>query len=338
MLQAEKEIVLLLSSEGVTSELLQDARRAGVQRLLTKDALPRPMPQDGFSLLRVADTVGEGTVTWVTISGPEDVERAIEASALNQEFVVVECTDWTVIPLENLVAEYRRRGRRLYAFASSLSEIETALLVLERGVDGVVVPPTSLSALGKLSINREQNFSMVPAMVTRILDAGLGDRACVDTTSNLREGEGLLVGSKAGFFFLIHGETLRSEYIPPRPFRVNAGAVHAYVLSSDGKTRYLSELEPPDRVTVFDRQGSGRSVSVGRVKIERRPLVLVEANVGGESGSVILQKAETIRLLRSDGTPVSVTDLRPNDEVLVHTEPTKARHFGGDVDEFILEK
>ena len=272
------------------------------------------------------------------ISGAADLKRAVEAGTRDQSFVVVECSDWTIIPLENLIAEFRRRGHRLYAYASSNDEIQTAFTVLERGVDGVVVPASSLASLNGTKSHSSQTFSLVPARVTRVVDAGLGDRACVDTTSQLRIGEGMLVGSRASFFFLVHGETITSEYIPPRPFRVNAGALHSYIISSDGKTRYLSELEPPDRVTLVDGQGKAREASVGRVKIERRPMVLVEASTGEGSGAVILQKAETIRLVRAGGAPVSVTELKPGDEILVHSENAKARHFGGEVDEHIQEK
>ena len=84
--------------------------------------------------------------------------------------------------------------------------------------------------------------------------------------------------------------------------------------------------------------GKSREVVVGRVKIERRPLVMVEAVADGEHGTAMLQKAETIRLIRGDGTPVSVTDLKVGEDVMVHMSKNKARHFGGEVDEFILER
>ncbi len=321
----------------LSAEMLQGAKRKGIRRLLTRET-PLPVPADGFSFVQVSDRPGEGFASWVKISGQVDLERAVEAGSRDQSFVVVECSDWTIIPLENLVAEFRRRGRRLYAYARSKEEIATALTVLEKGVDGVVIPPSSLAGLKAVSAPAPKALSLIPAKVTRVVDAGLGDRACIDTTSQLRLGEGMLVGSRASFFFLVHGETIPSEYIPPRPFRVNAGALLSYVLSHEGKTRYLSELEPPDRVILVDWRGSARDASIGRVKIERRPMVLVEATAGEASGAVILQKAETIRLVRKEGTPVSVTELGPGDEVLVHTEEAKARHFGGEVDEQIQEK
>ena len=42
----------------------------------------------------------------------------------------------------------------------------------------------------------------------------------------------------------------------------------------------------------------------------------METPEGTRTGSVFLQNAETIRLVRPDGTPVSVVALRPGDEVI----------------------
>lgn len=58
------------------------------------------------------------------------------------------------------------------------------------------------------------------------------------------------------------------------------GPVHAYVAVPGGKTCYLSELKAGKEVIVVDQNGSQRSAIVGRVKIETRPLILVEGKVG----------------------------------------------------------
>lgn len=90
-------------------------------------------------------------------------------------------------------------------------------------------------------------------------------------------GEGMLVGSYSQGLFLVHSESLESEYVASRPFRVNAGPVQAYVMIPGGRTKYLSELETGDEVLIVDRNGRSRTAVVGRVKIEKRPLILVEA-------------------------------------------------------------
>jgi 3-dehydroquinate synthase II len=333
----DKAILLRVSWPEISEALLNEALAAGVKGLVADGPASTSVPLNGLSVFEVSEGEGVNKVKWIKVAGAGDVGRAVAASSSNLAFVVVECSDWKIIPLENLIAEFSRRGRKLYAYADSKEQIETAFRVLERGVDGVVIPPSSVAEVRGLSGARPQ-FALEPAEVTRIADAGVGDRACVDTTSQLEVGEGMLVGSRGGFFFLVHGETIPSAYIATRPFRVNAGALHSYALTPGGKTRYLSELEPPDRVAIVSSHGTSREASVGRVKIERRPLVLVDARSETSSGAVILQKAETIRLVRPGGAAVSVTELKTGDVVLVHVEVAKARHMGVEVDEHIDEK
>ena len=55
--------------------------------------------------------------------------------------------------------------------------------------------------------------------------------------------------------------------------------MHAYVAVPGGRTCYLSELKAGKEVIVVDQQGRRRTAIVGRVKIETRPLILVEAKV-----------------------------------------------------------
>ncbi|MDD2788835.1 3-dehydroquinate synthase II, partial [Methanoculleus sp.] len=73
------------------------------------------------------------------------------------------------------------------------------------------------------------------------------------------------------------------------------------------------------------------------VKIERRPLLLVEAKAGDATVSLVLQNAETIRLVREDGSAVSVANLAVGDRVL-GSIAEGGRHFGIAVAETILEK
>ncbi len=74
------------------------------------------------------------------------------------------------------------------------------------------------------------------------------------------------------------------------------------------------------------------------MKIERRPLKLVELRAGEVGGSVAIQNAETITLLSPEEKMISVTEIRPGDKVLVHLPKSRARHFGRAVDEFIIER
>jgi len=207
-------------------------------------------------------------------------------------------------------------------------------------VDGVLLRPRSakeVRAVRALLESRGLAVPLVRGQVTAIRSLGLGDRVCVDTCSLLRDGEGMLVGNASSGLFLVHAETIESGYVAARPFRVNAGPVHAYILLPDGKTKYLSELRAGDEVLAVDATGRARSVIVGRVKIERRPLVLVEAEASGQSLSTIVQNAETIRFVTPGGGAVSVSALRAGDEVLLHLEEG-GRHFGMRIQETIQER
>ncbi len=129
----------------------------------------------------------------------------------------------------------------------------------------------------------------------------------------------------------------KNPYVASRPFRVNAGAVHSYVLRPNDKTSYLEELKAGDEVLVVDSEGNTMLSSVGRVKIEIRPLLLISAETSGKKGDVILQNAETIRLVGKDGAPISVVSLKQGDEVLVRVDDA-GRHFGMRIKEEIKEK
>jgi 3-dehydroquinate synthase II len=250
--------------------------------------------------------------------------------------VVVKTPDWTVIPLENLVAQ----TGNIFVELAGVDAAKTALGVLEKGVDGLVVAasePGAIKEIARLVKEASAPAALSSARITRIQALGMGDRVCVDTCDNLGRGEGLLVGNSSGALFLVHAESLENPYVAPRPFRVNAGPVHAYVRVTQDKTRYLGELKAGDEVLVVDYQGRTRPAVVGRVKVERRPLMLVAAEAGSQEITTILQNAETIRLTRPDGEAVSIVSLKSGDEVLVALEEA-GRHFGHKVRETILEK
>ncbi|MDG6257261.1 MAG: 3-dehydroquinate synthase II [Methanomicrobiaceae archaeon] len=280
------------------------------------------------------DLVPGKDVFWVEIATKESEEKAARLAAGG--LVVVTTTDWTVIPLENLVAA----SDRIIARVASADEAELALNVLEKGVHGILVEtrdPAEVRAIAALLQRGEEPLPLVTFTVTRVRPVGMGDRVCVDTCSLLADGEGLLVGNTSSAFLLVHAETLENPYVAPRPFRVNAGTVHAYALMPGKKTTYLSELRVGDGVLVVDAHGETREAVVGRVKIERRPLLVVEAERDGAEVSLVLQNAETIRLVGEDGAAVSVVDLEPGTRVLGSTT-AGGRHFGMAVDETIIEK
>ncbi len=285
---------------------------------------------------------GKKVAALVEISSKE-LERAAVRVGKAADFLIAVTPDWRVIPLENLIAELQRAEVRVLAGVKDASEAKVAVETLEVGAAGVLLDAREQGAkeIRKVYETFErltaEKLELVPAKVTEVRPVGMGDRACVDTTSLMNMGEGMLVGSQAGGMFLVHSETLPSEFVEPRPFRVNAGAVHAYIRLPGGKTKYMSELGAGDEVLIVNAKGEAHTGVVGRVKIERRPLLLVETEREGEKFKTLLQNAETINLVDKEGKPISVAKLKPGDEVLLHIERA-GRHFGVKVEETVIER
>jgi len=261
-------------------------------------------------------------------------ERSAAAAPANKT-LLLRMADWTIIPLENLIAQ---RGDLMVEVADAESA-RTATGILEKGVDGVVLTtrdPAEVRKAARLVRELGETVALEAATVREITTLGMGDRVCVDTCTNMEEGQGMLVGNTTEGFLLVHSESVENPYVAARPFRVNAGAVHAYTLCPGGKTRYLSELKAGDEVLIVDHTGRTQVGYVGRSKVERRPLLVVRAEASGKEIALVLQNAETIRLTAPDGKPVSVAVLKPGDKVLAH-RMGGARHFGIKVAETLKE-
>lgn len=315
-------------------DLATTAIESGADALVVEDAERVRKLGRVTAIAENGDLVPGKDVFEIEIVDKESEEEALRLS--REGFVIVRTRDWTVIPLENLVAQ----SDRIVAAVGNADEAKVALTVLERGTAGILLAtddPAEVRRVAKTIAGAGASVPLVPFEVTRIVPVGMGDRVCVDTCSILADGEGMLVGNTSSAFLMVHPETLENPYVAPRPFRVNAGAVHAYILLPGGKTAYLADLAVGDRVLVAEHTGPTHDAVVGRVKIERRPLLLVEAKAGDATVSLVLQNAETIRLVREDGTAVSVAALTVGDRVL-GSVAEGGRHFGVAVKETILEK
>jgi len=269
------------------------------------------------------------------MEGKQD-ETAILSSSGETMWVVFP-RDREVIPLENLVA-WRRK---ILVAARTPEEVALYRGILERGVHGVVLVADSSAGMRLLAsaARREpEKTALVEGIVAEILPLGIGDRVCVDTCTLIEGNRGMLVGNSSAGMFLVCAENVPNPYVLPRPFRVNAGGVHSYCRLPGGRTAYLSELAAGSEVLLVGETGEGETASVGRVKVERRPLLLVRAKTpSGAVHSVILQNAETIRLVGPGGAAVSVAKLAEGDAVLL-AEEAAGRHFGVAVAETIREK
>ncbi len=265
------------------------------------------------------------------------------------DFVIVNAKDWKIIPFENLIAELHSNDTELIAEVDNVQEAELMLKTLEMGVDGILMVPKDANDIVSLKNLMYDGYyiELTTAKITQIETIPESERVCVDTTSLLKPGEGILIGSTAMGFTLVHAEVFETQFVASRPFRVNAGDVSAYVLVPNNdpdkiyRTNYLSELKGGKKVLAVNYKGEARIVSVGRVKIETRPMLRFEMEVLKEKEriqiSCICQNAETIRLVEPSGKAKSVVDIKIGDEILAHVGPG-ATHFGTAIKETIIEK
>ena len=278
-----------------------------------------------------------------------------EAKALigSVSWLLVSFNDWSMIPIENLIAAAEGTPTKIAALVNEPHQVQGVAFALEQGVDAVVVKsqPTMVEAalIAKaLRLERQEHFETGSEVtqdltlslleITGVEEGGVGDRYCIDFTSLLEKGEGMLIGSNATSFMLVHGETISSDFVPVRPFRVNAGTPQSYTFMADGTTKYISELSSSDSISVINDAGKTRTVTIGRIKIERRPMLLFRwKDENHKEGHMFLQQAETVRAVGANGNPISVTTLKIGDKILGCVD-NGARHIGAAISSTVNER
>ena len=325
--------------------------------------------KDGNTMLINPNTPGDASVVtgaFVPVKGVADLDRAM-ALLGSVPWLLVEIADegkcWKMIPVENLVAFARQAGTKLAVRVQNEEDVLGLARSLELGVDALCVSYNAPHSLWQavLQAKKERNeqqrelhlevppfdepkkqteAEIISARCCKLSSRNegpaisvLADRVCIDFVQLLQPTEGCWIGSSAKTMALVLSEASPSVFVPSRPFRVNAGPVHSYVLMSDGKTtKYLCELQAGDHVLVYNcRSNTSRSVPVGRLKMELRPCVVVglesasakasykdDASDNGDGtaakavcydAQVLLQQAETVRLGTQNGDSVSLADL-----------------------------
>ena len=384
------------------------------------DSISDKLPQSRFLYNRdekLFDKSGKVVGASLSLDSVIDQNRALSLVG-SVEWIVLRCTGtWKMIPVENLIAACDGTATKLAVHVDSAENLPGILFSLQLGPHAVILPPDSViwSAYSDLQLKKSSQRNdterkssqeiikprLEEATIVSVLSGGIGDRVCIDLIQLLKLGEGLLIGSSSKFLALVHGETFEGEYVPSRPFRVNAGPVHSYVLMADGSTKYLSELVAGDSVRVVDaskyiaasavdnfegngEEGApsydssmvGRAVTVGRCKIETRPMLMVsyvqkktdsESNMKGRddadsnvkkaaspqeysSGQIFLQQAETVRLIaptissrNADGSTsrtvvtVPVTEVKSGDVILT-LKNDFGTHVGNRISATVVEK
>jgi 3-dehydroquinate synthase II len=204
----------------------------------------------------------------------------------------------------------------------------------------LVLTPRSeadILAVARLVQAGTARIPLVDAEIIDICQGGVGYRVFVDTICYMNQTQGALVGNTTHGYFLVLSESIDNPYTGKRPFRVNAGSVHAYCYQPEDYTEYLSELCIGDPVLVVSNDGSTLSTRCGRAKIEKRPMLLIKAQHEDTVISIYLQNASTVHLC-SEGDPVPVTRLAVGDRVKAYIRGVEGRHCGMAVDEDIVEK
>ncbi|MFB9311641.1 3-dehydroquinate synthase II [Nocardioides plantarum] len=277
---------------------------------------------------------------WVEITDADSLEVACQA-ARQEDWSVLHFHDPTKIPLEIVIAAASGSTGSIITTAADPEEAEIVYGVLELGSDGVLMAARKVgdaTALRRAAEGVNGEVALVELTVTATSHVGMGERACVDTCTYFDKDEGILVGSTSKGMVLCVSETHPLPYMPTRPFRVNAGAIHSYTLAADGRTSYLSELRAGSRITAVAADGRTRLVTVGRVKIETRPLISVDAVApNGQTVNLILQDDWHVRVLGPGAVVLNSTELRPGDTMLGHL-PVADRHVGYPIDEFCREQ
>lgn len=270
-----------------------------------------------------------------------DGDTMNEAASLcgTADFLVAAFADETNIPLELLLA--RAQGTRTQVYKQLLTSAETASVagVLETGPAGLVVGAGHLADLDKvaavLRAERHAQLDLVPLEVVRSEPVGMGYRGCIDTTHLFDDDEGMVIGSTSSGGIFVCAEVHYLPYMNLRPFRVNAGAVHSYVFGT-GTTAYITDLAAGEKCYAVNTDGRFREAMVGRIKVELRPLRLVEARYGDVTVNAFLQDDWHVRVMSAEGKPLNLTEVVPGTLLLGRvTEP--GRHVGIKVDEEISE-
>jgi 3-dehydroquinate synthase II len=264
-------------------------------------------------------------------------EDEIRASRIPESVtLVIETGDWKIIPFENLIAQ---RGN-IIASVSNLADAIEALGILEKGVDGVLLRGCSsdekISMLKKIKSVRG-SIDLDEGEIIAVEKIITGDRVCIDTITNMVEGEGMLIGDYSNGMVLVNSESLENPYVASRPFRINAGAVHCYVMTPGGRTKYLADLRSGDEALIVNQKGETFNTVIGRVKMEKRPMLRITVKGKLKDFSVVLQNAETIRIVTPDGKSKSVVKLAKGDKISIFEEKG-GRHFGHKIEESIEEK
>lgn len=295
---------------------------------------------DNELVLSEARKKGCKAALFTSVTNQQTLESAWQ-KGIKYDALVISFKDPTNIPLELVIAEIENNhaATALYKVVESAEDAKIAAQVLERGADGVIIRNITMQNLENIEAIQahEESVDLQEVIVDSIEYIGMGDRCCIDTTSLMNQTEGMIIGSTSVGGIFVCSETHYLPYMELRPFRINAGGVHSYVKAPNNTTRYLSELTAGKTLSCINADGKTRVVTVGRNKIERRPMLLIKGKIGKVEINVILQDDWHVRVMGADRKPKNITELKSGDKLL-GCLMQQGRHVGLNVRETITEK
>jgi len=302
----------------------------------------RDLVCDALSGQAIDDT-GKCVAMLLTCTAMEVQCRALEMVGL-AEWLVLEAE--RLVPNEALLTASSRQGTRIAVVVCSEQHLKDLESILER-IDALAVSmelwdnavqarsalaskanaPMLDTVRGGLLLPATEELKAAEVESVRLIEGG-GDRVYLDFIQMLTEGEGCLVGSTAQALCFVHAQTAPTGNQPARPFRINAGLVHACVALPDGRTKYLSDVVAGDQVLVMDVASlTTRGVTIGRCHVERCPVMCIDLRCQGNSFNIFAEHSDVVRLHvrrathgEEDATlsPLPVTKVYKGDHVFVH--------------------
>ncbi len=276
---------------------------------------------------------------YLSVNDKESLEYVTKIAHL-YDYVLIEFKDPTNIPLELILAETQNKNVHIIKKVKTAIDGSVSFLTMEKGSDAILLNTDDLTQV--IELNKTFNeintieLRMREAIVTNIKHAGMGDRVCVDTTSELFQDEGMILGSTSSGGLMVCSETHYLPYMNLRPFRVNAGSLHLYCWGPNNKVYYLSDLKAGDELLVVNSKGMARVVTIGRLKIERRPLLYIEAKIDDNIINTFIQDDWHVRMMGAKGNICPSSEIKIGDKLLGFIDEP-GRHVGIKINETIKE-
>ena len=158
---------------------------------------------------------GKKAAIRISIKGKEYENAAAKSAELGVDSIIINCLDWRVIPLENLIAKAHGGRTKLIAEVTTAEDAKVVLEALELGTDGVLLKssnPDEIAKTVKVVKGQMPKVTLITAKILSIKPIGTGARVCVDTIDLMIPGEGMLVGCQSAGFFLVEGEVNENPY------------------------------------------------------------------------------------------------------------------------------